>query len=82
MGRVPGIAGGRGVGGSELGGHRLAQNQGACFSEAGYACGIVVGDEIGVYLGTRGGLEAGGVEDVLGANGDTMQRTPRSLPLF
>ena len=74
MGRVPGVQGLRGVQTGKLGGDRLAHHYRARLFQAGQHGGVLVRNEVGVDAGAGRGGDSGGVEDVLYADGHTMQR--------
>ena len=73
VGGPPRIEGGRRVAGSELGGDGLAEDDCASLSQTGYGRGVVVGDEVGEDFGAGGGLQTGGIVDVLHAQGDAVE---------
>ena len=79
MGVVPRVESRRRVGGGELSGHCLAQHDSPSLLQLGDDGGIVVGHEVGVQWRAGSGLHACRIEDILQANGHTMQ-CPKRLP--
>ena len=65
----------------EFGGYRLAQHDGPGFPKQVYGYGGLVGDVIGVDLGTGGGGDAGDVIDVFDADWHAVQGSGRGTAL-
>ena len=67
--RVPGVKRGGWVKAGKFGGDGFAHHNGAGLFQPGQDGGVIVGDEVGVDLRAGGRRNAGGIENVLDADG-------------